>query len=93
MKARFSHAFGQVVQRTRRALGLSQEKFAELVDAHRNYIGLLERGECGISLDFAEELARALKQPLDALIRDALHQWDAVPPRARQRRRSRKRTV
>ncbi len=92
MKARFSQAFGQVVQRERRASGLSQEKFAEIVDAHRNYIGLLERGECGISLDFAEELARALNRPLNELIRDALERWDAVPPRARQRRRSRKRS-
>lgn len=91
MKARFSQAFGQVIQRTRQAAGLSQEKFAELVDAHRNYIGLLERGECGISLDFAETLARALKRPLDEMIRDAMKIWEAVPLRARQKRRSRKR--
>ncbi|MGD0950589.1 MAG: helix-turn-helix transcriptional regulator [Candidatus Binatia bacterium] len=64
MKARFSQAFGQVIQREGQALGLSQEKFAEIVYAHRNYIGLLERGECGVSSDFAETLARVLNRPL-----------------------------
>lgn len=91
MRARFSQAFGQVIQRERKRRGLSQEKLAELADAHRNYIGYLERGERGISLDFAETLARALELPIADVVREAAAEWESVPSRRRARRRSRKR--
>ncbi len=91
MRAKFSHVFGQVIARVRRQRGLSQEKLAELADAHRNYIGLLERGERGVSLDFAETIAQALEVPIEELIRDTATEWRSIPSRRRQHRQARKR--
>lgn len=39
---------------------LSQEKLAEIADVHRNYVGLLERGQSNVSLLTIVNLARAL---------------------------------
>lgn len=37
-------ALGQVIREKRQALGLSQDKLAELAGLHRNFVGLIERG-------------------------------------------------
>ena len=39
---------------------LSQEKLAEIADVHRNYVGLMERGEANVSLLTLVALAKAL---------------------------------
>jgi transcriptional regulator with XRE-family HTH domain len=49
------------VRRRRRALGLSQEAFAEECGLHRTYIGSIERAERNVSLDNIERIAAALK--------------------------------
>jgi transcriptional regulator with XRE-family HTH domain len=41
--------------------GISQEKFAEMAELHRNYVGLLERGLQSPSLNTMCRLAHALK--------------------------------
>lgn len=51
---------GRVVRRKREALGLSQEKFAELSDHHRTYIGLFERGERSPNVETLHRIAAAL---------------------------------
>lgn len=38
-------AFGGRVRDLRKAKGLSQEELGERADLHRNYVGMLERGE------------------------------------------------
>lgn len=48
---------GHHVRHRRKELGLSQEKFAELVGVHRTYVGALERGERNLSLGSVERLA------------------------------------
>ncbi len=40
--------------------GLSQEKLAEIANVHRNYVGVLERGNQSASLDAICKLAFAL---------------------------------
>lgn len=59
--------FGKRVRELRIALGVSQEKLAELAGMHRTYIGAIERGEKNISLINLSRLALALGQPLEVL--------------------------
>jgi transcriptional regulator with XRE-family HTH domain len=51
---------GNVVQRLRRAAGLSQEVLADRAQMHRTYIGAVERGEKNLSLTNLERIARTL---------------------------------
>ncbi len=54
----------------RARLGISQEKLAEQLGYHRNYIGGIERGERNLTLKTFETLAQRLGvDPLD-LLRD-----------------------
>lgn len=48
---------------------LSQEKFAELAELHRTYIGMIERGEKNITLENIEKIAKALEISIDKLMR------------------------
>jgi transcriptional regulator with XRE-family HTH domain len=50
-------AVGRNLRAHRRALGLSQENFAERLGVHRTYMGGLERGERNLTLKSLERLA------------------------------------
>ena len=52
--------FGAELRKLRLKRNLSQEGLAELVGLHRNYVGMVERGECNISLITVVALARVL---------------------------------
>ncbi len=52
--------FGSNVRRYRTALGVSQEKFAEMCGLHRTYISDIERFQRNISLDNIQKIADAL---------------------------------
>jgi len=52
---------GNRVRKERLALGLSQERFAELAGVHRTYVGMIERAEKNITLTNLAKLARALR--------------------------------
>lgn len=54
------HIFGMNVRRRREAMGISQEKFAELCGLHRTYISDLERFQRNISINNIERIANAL---------------------------------
>ena len=53
-------AFGAAVRHRRDALGFSQERLAEAVGCHRNYLGRIERGEQNITMDMMARVARGL---------------------------------
>lgn len=54
-------AVGANLRRIREEMGLSQERFAEVVGVHRTYMGGLERGERNLTLRSLEGLAETLK--------------------------------
>ncbi len=66
-----STAFGKVLQRRRRAAGISQEALAHAAGVHRTYVGLVERGLRNPSIDVGHAFAGALGAALSDLIREA----------------------
>jgi transcriptional regulator with XRE-family HTH domain len=52
-------------------MGLSQEKLGELVDCHRNYVGLIERGQQNVTIDMLGRFAEALKCSIADLMEQA----------------------
>ena len=52
--------FGAEIRKLRLKRNLSQERLAELAGLHRNYVGMVERGECNTSLIAVVALARVL---------------------------------
>jgi transcriptional regulator with XRE-family HTH domain len=52
---------GRNLRAYRRARGLSQEKFAEVLGVHRTYMGGIERGERNLTLRNLERLARRIE--------------------------------
>jgi len=62
--------FGERVRSLRKQKGLSQEKFAEISELHRTYIGMIERGEKNLTLVNIEKCAKALQISLSELFKD-----------------------
>lgn len=60
--------FGRNVHRCRLAMNISHEELAFRAGHHQTYIGMVERGECSISLLNAKKIADALNVKLDYLI-------------------------
>lgn len=63
--------FGENVRKYRLALGVSQEKFAELCGLHRTYISDIECFQRNVSLENVQKIAVALKiEPYKLLMED-----------------------
>jgi len=62
---------GHAIRSVRESLGLSQEKLAELADVHRNYIGLVERGEQNLTVDMFIRIAKPLDRSPSKLMAEA----------------------
>ncbi len=60
--------FGTVLRRRREAVGLSQEALAAQANLHRNYVGLLERGQRMPSILVVQQLASALGTTMSKLL-------------------------
>ncbi len=69
MKPDILQAFGKAVRERRIALKLSQEDLAEAAGVHRTYVGMIERGEKNITLRNIEKFSRALRLPIDQLLK------------------------
>lgn len=63
--------FGLTVRRRRTAIGMSQERLAELADLERAYVSALERGRRNPTLLTQQKIAAALGMPLSQIIADA----------------------
>lgn len=50
--------------------GMSQEKLAELADIHRNFVGLIERGEREVGIYKLIQIAAALKVNPEKIFKD-----------------------
>ena len=59
--------FGKKIRQLRKAKNLSQEQLAELTGLHRNYIGMVERGERNPALVNIEIFANAFDLSLSEL--------------------------
>lgn len=53
--------FGERLQKVRKEGGISQEKLAAKLAMHRNYIGMIERGERNPTIRTLYKIAKALK--------------------------------
>lgn len=60
--------FGRVLRRHREAAEISQEALAAKAQLHRNYIGLLERGERVPTIVVVKQLAGALGMKMSELL-------------------------
>lgn len=62
--------FGQKIQLLRKEQGLSQEKFALLIDMDRTYYASVEAGKRNISLVNIQKIATGLGVPISKLFED-----------------------
>lgn len=53
--------FGEKMQKIRKSQGISQEELAAKLAMHRNYIGMVERGERNPTIRTLYKIAKALK--------------------------------
>ncbi len=51
---------GLNIKHLRKANGYSQEKFAEIINKCRNYVGMIERAEVNTPVDTLFDIAKAL---------------------------------
>jgi transcriptional regulator with XRE-family HTH domain len=68
MARSLQRAFGQELRELRKERGFSQESLADKADLHRNFIGLVERGQRNVTLTTLEMLAAALKMSVSELL-------------------------
>jgi transcriptional regulator with XRE-family HTH domain len=66
----FLKRLGRAVQRRRDALNISQEELADRAGCHRNYIGLVERGERNPTVLKLRDICAALRITLADLMND-----------------------
>lgn len=63
------HRLAKNIRKERLKQGLTQADLAEKADLHNNYIGLIERAQCNISISTLEKLSLALAVKIENLVR------------------------
>jgi transcriptional regulator with XRE-family HTH domain len=71
IRIELSDSFAMVIEKHRRAKGLSRAALAVQAGLHQTYIGLLERGKRSPNLDTAQAIAEGLGLSLSQLIAEA----------------------
>lgn len=61
--------FGARIKSLRQKKGLTQEQFAEICGLHKNYIGMVERGERNPALLNIEIIAKGLETSISELMK------------------------
>jgi transcriptional regulator with XRE-family HTH domain len=69
MKENILTKFGARVKQLRKEQGLTQEKFAKNCGLHKNYVGMVERGERNPSLTNIEIIAKGLQVTISELMK------------------------
>lgn len=64
------HRFGRNVRALRKAAGLSQDEFADMVDVHRTFMSGIERGVRAPTIITVDKIAIALNVDPGVLFRD-----------------------
>lgn len=73
MEGDLQRTVGENLRAYRKARGISQEAFAEVLDVHRTYMGGIERGERNLTLKTVEKIAERLNlEPLALLTPNGL---------------------
>ncbi len=67
-KVPFLRALGRELRLQRKAMGLSQEGLAEGAGLHRNFVGLLERGERNPTILTLRSLTTVLQMSVSSLL-------------------------
>ena len=62
---------GGAIRRRRESLGLSQERFADVIHMHRAYYGSIERGSRNLTVNTLCKVAAGLNVKLSELFHDA----------------------
>ena len=62
---------GKAIRTRRKLLHVSQEKMAEHIDCHRNYVGLVERGRQNLTVDMLCRFAKGFKCTVAQLMQEA----------------------
>lgn len=62
--------FGSRVKALRKENNLTQQEFANLSGLHKNYIGMIERGERNPTLKNIEIIGNAFELKIDELLKD-----------------------
>jgi transcriptional regulator with XRE-family HTH domain len=71
MEGDLQRILGQNLRAYRKARGLSQEAFADVLGVHRTYVGGLERGERNLTLKSVERIAAQIEQEPISLLRSS----------------------
>ena len=69
---------GSRIRNEREKLGLSREKFAEILDLSSYYIGQIERGERNMSLDTLVKVSSSLNASIDFILKGYTHYMEGI---------------
>ena len=69
-KTSLAKVVGKAIRARREATGLSQDRFADVIDMHSAYFAAIERGEKNVTLPTLERVAKGLQIRMADLLRD-----------------------